>query len=133
MLGPHLGKRLNTSHQFFLEYLNGAIRVIPNLYINISDVRDIAAAIIQSIESSRIIGRYISTNTAISHSAMLQVIHDNFTDLKLPVRKAPPLVLRAALRFDRSARAEYVRNNLGKFSLLFVILNIINIVVMLIY
>ena len=33
---------LNNSHKFLLMYLNGSIRMIPHLYINISDVRDVA-------------------------------------------------------------------------------------------
>ena len=88
MLGPHLGGTINYSHRYLLVYLENRIRGILNVYLPIADVRDVAACHILTMESYRTEGsRYCLTNKSVHMVNILQTIHENFVDIKLPARK----------------------------------------------
>jgi len=90
MLGPHLGGKINYSHRYLLIYLEARIRGVMNLYLPIADVRDVAACHILTMESYRAEGsRYCLTNKPVHMVNILQTIHENFSDIKLPSRKLP--------------------------------------------
>lgn len=114
VLGPHLGSKLSFSHRFLYMYLDGTNRGIANLWINISDVRDVAQCHLQAMESTWTQGRYICCNPAISHAEMLQIVHDYHNDMKVPVRKFRDPAVRLAMSMDYSGRGEYVLTHLGR-------------------
>jgi dihydroflavonol-4-reductase len=90
MLGPHLGGKVNYSHRYLLIYLEARIRGVMNLYLPIADVRDVAACHILTMESYRAEGsRYCLTNKPVHMVNILQTVHENFSDIKLPARKLP--------------------------------------------
>jgi hypothetical protein len=109
--------RLSASHRLFMSYLNGMNRAVPNLSLNISDVRDTATALVIAAESSRVVqGRYIlAAANAMTHVEMLQIIHDNFREeLKVPNRRVPDGVARMAASLDRSGKGDYLLRHLGR-------------------
>lgn len=114
MLGPHLGAGLSFSHKFLLAYLTRSARVVPNLHICISDVRDVAIAHVTILETPNAVGRYIICNKAISHGSMLQVVHENFHDLVLPTRKISDTMAKLLTSMDKSGRGELISYNIGR-------------------
>jgi nucleoside-diphosphate-sugar epimerase len=88
---PVFGKRLSFSHKFLTLWLNGEAKAILNLNYNLTDVRDLAHAIIIATEQSRVQGRYCIANEPMSQSEILQIVHENFVDLNVPSRKVNPL------------------------------------------
>lgn len=84
---PVHGRRLSFSHKFLTAWLSGDAIAIINVNYNISDVRDVARACLLSIEQPRITGRYCLCNDPMSLSEVLQIVHENFIDLKVPTRK----------------------------------------------
>lgn len=88
LLGPHLGGRVNYSHRHLLVYLENRLRGVLNVSLPIADVRDVASCHILAMESGRSEStRYCLTNKAVHMLSILQTIHENFVDIKLPLRK----------------------------------------------
>lgn len=118
MLGPHLGGRVNYSHRFLLLYLEaGRMRGVLNFSLPIADVRDVAACHILTMESYRTEGsRYCLTNKPVHMVNILQTIHENFVDIKLPSRRLPDALVRFAVSNAPPAAGErqFILHSLGR-------------------
>ncbi len=61
--------------------------MVLNISFCLTDVRDVANAHIIAMENNRLSGRFILCHKAMHLASILQVIHENFTDIRVPSRK----------------------------------------------
>mmetsp|Transcript_2119 Transcript_2119/g.2077 ORF Transcript_2119/g.2077 Transcript_2119/m.2077 type:complete len:366 (-) Transcript_2119:118-1215(-) len=115
VLGPHLGGHISFSHRFLLNFMQEKSgRGVINLSYAISDVRDVARFHIAAMEQSNAVGRYICANNAISLQKILQIIHENFSDMNVSKRPIPDVIARMGLRTFRPEIREFLLQRLSK-------------------
>lgn len=61
--------------------------MLLNFSFCLTDVRDAANAHVMAMEDNKISGRYCLCHKAMHLSAILQVIHENFHDVRVPSRR----------------------------------------------
>eukprot|EP01035_Chromulina_nebulosa_P024533 gene24533-31950_t len=66
------------------------------------------------MENAEASGRFIVSHKAMHLSAVLQVVHENFHDLRVANYLVRDFVVRASYSKDTGKQGQYVRKNIGK-------------------
>ncbi len=108
ILGPSMNEHVTGSFNILLNMLDGSMKAIPNIPLNIVDVRDVADLHIRAMENISANGqRFIATaNGQISMQEIAKLIRNSkpiFTS-NVSTRKVPNLVLKIASIFNEKAK-----------------------------
>lgn len=109
VLGPVLGDVVSGTNHLLQQMLDGAMPGIPDVAIPIVDARDVAAAHIAAIDAPGAVGQRIllasqESATPMSEIGALLRLEFGQRASKVPTRRIPSLVLRAAARFRPELR-----------------------------
>jgi nucleoside-diphosphate-sugar epimerase len=115
VMGPIMGTEITGSNHIIQRMLDGAMPGLPDLYIPIVDVRDVAAAHILAITNPDAAGQrfLLSSGPVISMKQIAAVIRDQLGEgaRRVPTRSIPTLVVRLAALFSAELRSTV--NDLG--------------------
>jgi dihydroflavonol-4-reductase len=90
VLGPPLDISLGVSLQFMKHLMSGSIRILPNLYVPLVDVRDVAEMHLRALDAPATIGRrFIAAETVASLPELARHLKQHFPDFSIPTRRAP--------------------------------------------
>jgi nucleoside-diphosphate-sugar epimerase len=108
VMGPVLGKDISGSNHLIKTMLDGAMPGLPNLFIPIVDVRDVATAHIQAIATPDAAGErfLLSNGPAIAMKEIAAIIKTEFGEAArhVPTRSLPDFVVRIAAVFSPELR-----------------------------
>ena len=108
ILGPSLGSHVSSSFDLLRMLLDGNLRAIPKIVVNVVDVRDVTDLLIRAMVTPEANGqRFIgSTETKISLPDIAALLKKERPDVsqKVSSRIAPSLVVRIAGLFNARAR-----------------------------
>lgn len=109
VMGPVLGEQVSGANQIIQRSLNGAMSAVPNLYIPIVDVRDVAAAHVAAIDAPDAAGLRILVGSGEPAVAMVEIgaiLREWFGEAaaQVPVRVLPDQVVRQAALTDPGSR-----------------------------
>ena len=108
VMGPVMGKDISGSNQLIQRMLDGAIPALPNLFIPIIDVRDVASAHILAMTKPEAAGErfLLSNGPALSMKEIGAIIKAELGDAakRVPTRSIPDFALRIAALFDAELR-----------------------------
>ena len=108
ILGPSLGSHVSGSFGLLNHLLDGSMKAIPNIPLNIIDVRDVADLHIRAMITSAANGeRFIaSANGQISMPEIARLLSDKLPDVakQVPTRILPNWILRTAALFNVQAK-----------------------------
>lgn len=109
VMGPVIGTAITGSNHIIQRMLDGAMPVLPNLYIPIVDVRDVAAAHILAMHEPVAAGErfLLSAGPVMSMKQIAQVLRENLGEgaKKVPTRGLPDVVARVGARFNPELRS----------------------------
>jgi nucleoside-diphosphate-sugar epimerase len=96
VLGPIRSKSVRTSVDIIARVLDGRLPAMPNVGIQVVDVRDVSAAHIAAMDNPESIGeRYILAGDYYTIEDMVRVLRAAYPDRsKLPSRKLPDFIVR---------------------------------------
>jgi nucleoside-diphosphate-sugar epimerase len=116
LMGPHLRPGgMNQAYDLLLSFLEMRVQGIPNVEVYISDVRDVANALVLAAERSDVAGRYIACcDKPVRLAPLLATIVEHFSDCVVPQRRLPDFVVRAALRSPKTEQQEWLLHNVGR-------------------
>lgn len=115
VLGPVLSKvHLKSSPSAVRTLLRRQYPACPNLSFAIVDVRDVAAAHAQALETPNPSPRHILTSEPLFMPEMARLLKRHFPDKPIPTRKMPDPVMYLAPLVDKRLSFGFVRRNLGK-------------------
>ena len=119
VLGPSLTSRIDSfSIDFMLSLMNGKYkRGVPDLFIGIVDVRDVAKAHILAGMNSSASGRHILVADTINYLEIANIIRRNYPTYPLPKSKVPTFLI-YLLGPLQGISWKYIRLNVG-FSIKF--------------
>jgi nucleoside-diphosphate-sugar epimerase len=113
ILGPVLAEQhLRTSPAIIFELLKGAWPGVPDLRFAIVDVRDVARAHVQAIESGEQ-GRYITSAGSRSLRDLAPLLRELAPGAKVPTKNLPGIAMYLAAIFDKRLTMGFVKRNLG--------------------
>ena len=72
------------------ELMVGAWPMVPDIRINVVDVRDVALAHVHAIANPRASGRYILAHADVSFQDLCAIVRDAYPHAKVPRFRAPP-------------------------------------------
>ncbi|MFD0896600.1 NAD-dependent epimerase/dehydratase family protein [Loigolactobacillus binensis] len=108
MLGPALSDHVSGSFGLIQNFLDGTLKRIPNIAINLIDVRDVAAMHIQAMRTPAAAGkRFLAVNDdPIAMPAIVQLIKTQRPALaaKLPTKPLPSWLIRLGAPFNQRVR-----------------------------
>lgn len=108
VMGPVLGKDISGSNHLIQFMLSGKMRALPDLYVPVVDVRDVARAHIQAMTNPSAAGErfLLSNGPALSMKEIATVIKARLggAAANVPTRSVPSFVLRVVGRFARDVR-----------------------------
>lgn len=109
VMGPVMGQNISGSNHLIQNMLRGQMPFLPNVYIPIVDVRDVADAHVSAIDAPDAAGQRIliaSGEPAIALSDVAAMLRDSLGDAaaKVPTRRIPDLALRVLALFSDDAR-----------------------------
>jgi nucleoside-diphosphate-sugar epimerase len=109
VMGPVMGKEISGSNHLIQRMLNGAMLGVPNLFIPIVDVRDVAGAHISAMTSPAAPGQrfLLSNGPAISMKEIGAILKAELGDAAkgVPTRTIPDPVLRIVAIFNAELRS----------------------------
>jgi nucleoside-diphosphate-sugar epimerase len=110
VLGPVMGDAVTGTNHLLRTLLDGGMPGIPDVAIPIVDVRDVAAAHVAAIDAPGAAGRRFllaAQESATPMASIATMLRDAFgvRAARVPTRRIPSFVLRAAAPFSREARA----------------------------
>lgn len=109
VMGPVMGKAISGSNHAIERLLSGAMPAMPDIYIPIVDVRDVAAAHIAAMTTPEAAGErfLISNGPALSMADIAAILKRDLGDgaKRVPTRVLPNFVLRLVALFNPEARA----------------------------
>jgi nucleoside-diphosphate-sugar epimerase len=117
ILGPVLSSDLSYSVQVVERLLNRSMPGIPRLGFSFVDVRDVADIHLRAMTSPEAGGeRFLAAGTSLWLSDVAQILRERLGPraAKVPTRRVPNFVVRAAARFDPALRQ--IVGQLGKRS-----------------
>ena len=117
ILGPVLSPDLSYSAQAVERLLNRSMPGIPRLGFSFVDVRDVADLHVRAIAAPEAAGeRFLATTKALWLSDVAQILRERLGPEadRVPTRRVPNFVVRAAARFDPELRQ--IAGQLGKRS-----------------
>ncbi len=108
VMGPVMGKDVSGSNQVVRRMLDGAMPVVPNLFIPVVDVRDVASAHVMAMMNPAAAGErfLLSNGRALSLKEIGAIIRAALGDAatRVPTRTLPDFVVRIAARFNAEMR-----------------------------
>lgn len=108
VLGPILGKEVSGSNHLIQLMLAGKMRALPDLYVPVVDVRDVAKAHIHAMTNPNAAGErfLLSNGPALSMREVASIIKSELGDAasRVSTRLAPNFVLRIVSLFDPRVR-----------------------------
>lgn len=108
VLGPVMGKDVSGANHIVQRMLDGAMPVVPNLFIPVVDVRDVASAHIMAMTNPGAAGErfLLSNGPALSLKEIGEIIRAALGDAarRVPRRELPNFVVRIAARFNAEMR-----------------------------
>lgn len=108
ILGPLLDEDPGTSAALVVRMLNGSLPMLPNMYLSIIDVRDVAAAQVAAMTSPDAGGqRFPTAGPTHSFSELAEMLRPRLSAehvRKLPRARAPDWLVRLMGLFDRDIR-----------------------------
>ncbi|MBI1198993.1 MAG: NAD-dependent epimerase/dehydratase family protein [Phenylobacterium sp.] len=113
--GPVFSKDVSGSLELVARLLKGEVSALPQVGFSIVDIRDLVDLHLSALTSPAAKGqRFIAASDFLWMSEIAQLLRDRFgaDAAKVPVRRAPDLMVRFAARFDPSLRE--IASNLGK-------------------
>ena len=116
LLGPHgFPGAMNQAYDLLLHFLEGRIQGVPNVEVFLTDVRDLANALLVALEKPEVQGRYIvCAEQSMSLAHMMQTTLENFGHMPVPQHRLPDFVVRAALRKPTTEQQEWMLHNVGR-------------------
>lgn len=109
VMGPVMGGDISGSNHIVQSMLTGAMSRVPDMYIPIVDVRDVAAAHVAAVDAPDAAGQRIllgSGEPAVAMSRIAEVLRAALGSAasRTPVRRVPNLVVRIGALFDANLR-----------------------------
>lgn len=108
VIGPVMGKDVSGANHIIQRMLDGAMSAVPNLFIPIVDVRDVASAHIMAMTNPAAAGErfLISNGRALALKEIGSVIKATLGDAakRVPTRSIPDFIVRIAARFNAGMR-----------------------------
>lgn len=108
ILGTSLDEHLSGSFNILKHLLDGSMKAVPNIPLNIVDVRDVADLHIRAMENPNASGnRFIATaDGQISMPEIAALLKDKFSEFanKVSAKKVPNFVLNVASLFNERAK-----------------------------
>lgn len=109
VMGPVMGKDVSGSNYIVQRMLDGAMPVVPNLFIPVVDVRDVASAHVTAMTIPAAAGErfLLSNGRALSLKEIGATIRAALGDAakRVPTRALPDIVVRIAARFNAEMRS----------------------------
>lgn len=109
VMGPVIGTDVSGSNHLIQSIVNGSIAAFPHIYIPIVDVRDVAAAHLQSMVTPEAAGErfLLSNGPAVSMTEIGATIRASLGEAapKVATRTVPSLVVRVAALFNNEFRS----------------------------
>ena len=94
ILGPSLSARLDsTSNKFMRELLRGLMPLLPNIYTELVDVRDVARAHVLAALNENAEGRYICVNEVRSLIHISKLLRNTYPRHRLPKWTIPKFIV----------------------------------------
>lgn len=104
IFGPAMSERSMSSNRILLELLKGQ-PMIPQVPMEVSDVRDLAVLRRLAFESPKVVGkRYLAASQRTTMPEIARLYHDEFPQLRVNDREMPKWLTRVASRFVPSLR-----------------------------
>ncbi|MFC6253894.1 SDR family oxidoreductase [Secundilactobacillus hailunensis] len=109
MLGPSLDNHVSGSFGIVKNLLDGSLKMVPNIHVNVVDVRDVADIHVRAMTTPEANGQRflaIEDGDALSMMDMVAVIRKSRPELaaKLPTKTLPDFVLKLGALFNNSAK-----------------------------
>jgi nucleoside-diphosphate-sugar epimerase len=108
VMGPVMGENVSGANHIVQRMLDGAMPVVPNLFIPVVDVRDVASAHVLAMTNPRAAGErfLLSNGQALSLKEIGALIRAALGDVakRVPTRALPDFVVRIAARFNAEMR-----------------------------
>lgn len=119
VVGPSLGKAINTSNQLFVDLLSGTYPGIMSLTWGFVDVRDVADAHVRAMDATAAKGRYVCANATLSMRALVELLGKNgYAGHKLPKLGMDCAVgdytAKLASYFQPKGVGQYLRTHVGR-------------------
>ncbi|MFX1253128.1 MAG: NAD-dependent epimerase/dehydratase family protein [Promethearchaeota archaeon] len=108
IIGPNFYRHTPTT-QIFEEILSNSFPMIPPMRFNFVDVRDVALAHILAFENKEANGRYICATDVITFKKTLQLLHNMYSEIKVPKFQMSPLLMKIFAIFSRQVTREEAR------------------------
>jgi len=106
--GPSLGGHVSGSFHLLQNLLNGSMKPVPNIPLNVVDVRDVADLHIRAMVTPKANGqRFIATaDGEITLPEIASLLKDKFPNVsqKVSTKKVPDWVLKLAANFNHQAK-----------------------------
>ncbi|KAF0690010.1 Aste57867_18572 [Aphanomyces stellatus] len=113
-IGPTLSKAINTSALASIQVFNGQLPVMIPLSFCVVDVRDVAWAHIQALQTPTASGRYLLAGQTSSMQAIAAIFRSKFPAAKhIPTRTVPSWVAWLASLKESRAMGQFLRANIG--------------------
>ncbi|MFG1414139.1 aldehyde reductase [Xanthobacter sp. VTT E-85241] len=108
VMGPVMGKEISGANHIVQRMLDGAMPVVPNLFIPVVDVRDVASAHVMAMTNPAAAGErfLLSNGRALNLKEIGATIRAALGDAakRVPTRALPDFVVRIAARFNSEMR-----------------------------
>ena len=108
VMGPVMGMDVSGANHIVQRMLDGAMPVVPNLFIPVVDVRDVASAHVMAMTNPAAAGErfLLSNGRALSLKEIGAIIRAALGDAakRVPTRTLPDFVVRIAARFNAGMR-----------------------------
>ena len=106
VLGPPLDRHFGDSIAIVQRILRGRDPMMPDLYLTVVDVRDVAEMHLRALQRPESAGkRFIGAAGTLSFADMGRILKAGHPDRRIPTRTAPDFLIRALALFDRQIKA----------------------------
>lgn len=109
VMGPVMGTGISGSNHLLQRLLEGAMPGLPNLFIPVVDVRDVASAHLLAMTAPEAAGRrfLLSNGRALAMAEIAALLRAGLGDVarRVPTRRIPDLVLRVMALFKAELRS----------------------------
>jgi len=114
VFGPvYISGHRRSSPSMLRELMVGAWPMVPDIRINVVDVRDVALAHVHAIANPRASGRYILAHADVSFQDLCAIVRDAYPHAKVPRFRAPNFAVYAIALFEKRLTWAFLRKALG--------------------
>ena len=115
ILGPPLDGHIGSSIGLVQRILRGRDPMVPELGLQVVDVRDVALAHVRALERPETAGeRFLTTSGSLWMTEWGRILMTVYPDRRMPTRAAPMVILRILALFDGEIRAAIPRVGLNE-------------------